>query len=41
VGKHNVVVHNIRTRTGTVREGGAQARDIVRIYAKSVRTTYA
>jgi uncharacterized Zn finger protein len=41
VGKYNVVVHNIRTRTGTVREGGAQARDIVRIYAKSVRTTYA
>ncbi|MGD0057330.1 MAG: HVO_0476 family zinc finger protein [Methanomassiliicoccales archaeon] len=41
VGKHDVVIHNIKTRTGTVREGGAQARDIVRIYAKSVRTTYA
>lgn len=41
VGAHNIVIHNIKTRTGTVREGGAQARDIVRIYAKSVRTTYA
>lgn len=41
VGKHSVVIHNIKTKGGLVRKGGAQARDIVRIYAKSVRTTYA
>jgi len=40
VGKYNVVIHSIKTTTGIVREGCAQARNIVRIYAKSVRTTY-
>jgi uncharacterized Zn finger protein len=41
VGRDNVVIHNIKTTTGTVREGGVAARDIVRIYAKCMRTTYA
>lgn len=41
IGKYNVVVHSIKTEGRTLREGGAEARDIVRIYAKIVRTTYA
>jgi uncharacterized Zn finger protein len=41
VGKHNVAIHSIKTTTGIIREGCAQAKNIVRIYAKSVRTTYA
>jgi uncharacterized Zn finger protein len=39
VGRENVVIHNIKSREGTVRRGGVPARDIVRIYTKSVRTT--
>lgn len=41
VGRDNVVIHNIKSREGTVRRGGVPARDIVRIYTKSVRTTNA
>jgi uncharacterized Zn finger protein len=39
VGKEKVVIHNIKSREGTVRRGGVPARDIVRIYTKAVRTT--
>ena len=39
VGKERVAIHNIRSKEGTVRRGGVPARDIVRIYAKAVRTT--
>lgn len=39
VGKDRVAIHNIRSKEGTVRRGGVPARDIVRIYAKAVRTT--
>ena len=41
IGRDEVVIHNIKTIEGTVREGGVPARDIVRIYAKSMRRTYA
>jgi uncharacterized Zn finger protein len=41
VGKDNVVIHNIKSKEGTVRRGGVPARDIVRIYTKAVRTTSA
>jgi len=41
VGRDNVVIHNIRSKEGTVRRGGVPARDIVRIYTKAVRTTNA
>lgn len=41
VGRENVVIHNIRSKEGTVRRGGVPARDIVRIYTKAVRTTNA
>ena len=40
VGKDNVVIHNIKTTDGTIRSGGVAAKDIVRIYAKSMRVTY-
>ncbi|HVO77436.1 MAG TPA: HVO_0476 family zinc finger protein [Methanomassiliicoccales archaeon] len=40
VGKDEVVIHTIKTKTGTVRSGGAAARDIIRIYAKCMRITY-
>lgn len=40
VGRDDVVIHYIKTREGMVRQGGVPARDIVRIYAKSARTTY-
>lgn len=39
VGKEKVVIHNIKSKEGTVRRGGVPARDIVRIYTKAVRTT--
>ncbi|HHT75722.1 MAG TPA: HVO_0476 family zinc finger protein [Methanomassiliicoccaceae archaeon] len=41
VGRDNVVIHNIRSKEGTVRRGGVPARDIVRIYTKAVRSTKA
>jgi uncharacterized Zn finger protein len=41
VGKEDVVIHSIKTKGGTLRKGGAPARDIVRVYARSMRTTYA
>jgi uncharacterized Zn finger protein len=40
VGKDQVVIHTIKTNTGTVRNGGAAARDIIRIYAKCMRVTH-
>jgi uncharacterized Zn finger protein len=40
IGRDNVVIHYIKTRDGMVRQGGVPARDIVRIYGKSARTTY-
>ena len=40
VGKDKVVIHTIKTNNGTVRSGGVAARDIVRIYAKSMRVTH-
>lgn len=40
IGRDDVVIHYIKTRDGMVRQGGVPARDIVRIYAKSARTTY-
>ena len=40
VGRDDVVIHYIKTKEGMVRQGGVPARDIVRIYAKSARTTY-
>jgi uncharacterized Zn finger protein len=40
IGRDDVVIHNIKTKEGMVRQGGVAARDIVRIYAKSARTTY-
>ena len=39
VGKDEVVIHTIKTTNGTVRSGGAAARDIIRIYAKCARVT--
>jgi uncharacterized Zn finger protein len=39
VGKEQVVIHNIKSKEGTVRRGAVPARDIVRIYTKAVRTT--
>ncbi|WP_019178263.1 HVO_0476 family zinc finger protein [Methanomassiliicoccus luminyensis] len=41
VGNEDVVIHNIKSREGTVRRGSVPARDIVRIYTKAVRTTNA
>jgi len=41
VGREQVVIHNIKSQEGTVRRGGVPARDIVRIYAKAVRSTNA
>jgi uncharacterized Zn finger protein len=40
IGRDAVVIHYIKTRDGMVRQGGVPAREIVRIYAKSARTTY-
>ncbi len=40
IGRDDVVIHYIKTKEGMVRQGGVPARDIVRIYAKSARTTY-
>ena len=39
VGKKDVVVHTIKTRTKTVRKGAVAARDVVRVYANIVRKT--
>lgn len=41
VGKFDVVVHSIKTRNKLMHEGSCQAQDVVRIYAKIVRTTNA
>lgn len=40
IGTEKVAIHSIKTESGMVRRGSAEARDIVRIYAKAVRTTY-
>ena len=33
----SVAIHSIKTQSGHIKRGGAQARDIVRLYAKMVR----
>lgn len=40
IGRDEVVIHSIKTKEAMVRHGGVAARDIVRIYSKSARTTY-
>ena len=35
--EEEVVIHQIKTRRGMIRDGGVEARDIVRIYAKVIR----
>jgi uncharacterized Zn finger protein len=40
VGRHNVVITQIKTKDVMARRGSVLARDIVRIYAKKARTTY-
>ena len=40
-GRDEVVIHSIKTRNKILRYDGAPARDIVRIYAKAMRKTYA
>lgn len=37
VGKHDVVIHSIKIKEKSLRDGGARARDIVRVYANIVR----
>jgi len=37
VGKHEIVIHTIKTSTKVLKTGGAKARDIVRVYASIVR----
>ncbi len=39
VGKHEVVVHAIKIADRSLKDGGALARDIVRVYANVVRRT--
>ncbi|MFP4545304.1 MAG: HVO_0476 family zinc finger protein [Methanomassiliicoccales archaeon] len=41
LGKEQAVIHQLKTRRGKVREGSARARNIVRIYAKAMRVTFA
>jgi len=40
IGRHNVVITQIKTKDAMARRGSVLARDIVRIYAKKARTTY-
>lgn len=39
IGKHEVVIHAIKIADKSLKEGGASARDIVRVYANIVRRT--
>jgi len=39
VGRHEVVIHTIKTEGRVMRTGGTQAREIVRVYANIVRKT--
>jgi uncharacterized Zn finger protein len=39
VGKHDVVIHSIKTKDKSLHTGGAAAREIVRVYANIVRKT--
>lgn len=41
VGREKAVIHRMKTRRGMVRDGSVEARDIVRVYAKLMRITYA
>jgi len=41
VGREKAVIHKMKTRRGVVRNGSVEARDIVRVYARLMRTTYA
>ena len=36
-GREKAVIHQMKTQRGLVRNGGAEARDIVRIYARAMR----
>jgi uncharacterized Zn finger protein len=38
-GRSQAVIHQMKTNRGMVREGGVEAREIVRIYAKAMRVT--
>ncbi len=40
-GNDKAVVHRVKTDRGVVRKGTVKAKDIVRLYAKAMRTTYA
>lgn len=40
-GRERAVIHRMKTTKGMVRDGGVEARDIVRIYAKVMRVTNA
>ena len=41
LGRMKVVIHKIKCKDRLVREGGAPARNIVRIYAKGIKETWA
>jgi len=41
VGRYNVVITQIKTSDGMARRGSVLARDIVRLYARKARITYA
>ena len=41
IGRMKVVIHKIKCRDGMVREGGAEASTIVRVYAKGIKETWA
>lgn len=40
-GNDKAVVHRVKTDRGVVREGAVKAKDIVRLYAKAMRSTHA
>lgn len=40
-GREKAVIHKMKTQEGLVRNGGAEARDIVRIYARAMRIVQA
>ncbi|MCK4444471.1 MAG: hypothetical protein KAW09_08005, partial [Thermoplasmata archaeon] len=41
LGRMKVVIHKIKCKDGMVREGGAPASSIVRVYAKGIKETWA
>jgi len=38
-GRDQAVIHQMKTNRGMIRDGGVEAREIVRIYAKAMRVT--